>query len=303
LNESWKISALASKDRIESALAAQEEFADWDPAIALSGSESGPGDPDSWQLEAWLPREPDDADKAAIAALFDGNVPELVVERLPKTDWVAESQRAIEPIRAGRFYVHTPEYPASDEEGVVDFVIPAGQAFGTGQHETTSGCLAMLDVMKRRGVIARNFADIGTGTGLLAFAALALWPRAQATASDIDPVCIGVLEENAAANGVTLGQQPGEMLMTVAGGMNSPLIEAREPFDLIMANILAGPLIDLAPSFADALVPGGQLLLAGLLVSQERSVRTACMRAGLRLAARLVRGDWSVLWLRRRALR
>jgi ribosomal protein L11 methyltransferase len=159
----------------------------------------------------------------------------------------------------------------------------------------------MLAEMKRRGVVARNIADIGTGTGLLAFAALALWPRALATASDIDPVCTGVVEANAANNGVTLGAQSGELTMVVADGMSDPLLRAREPYDLLIANILAGPLEQLAPEFARAVTPGASVLLAGLLTTQERATRAAYIRAGFRLAARLVKGDWSILWLRRRA--
>src|SRR5690606_18726456 len=114
------------------------------------------------------------ADKAAIAALFGSHPPHLHVEKLPEQDWVTISQQGVEPIRAGRFHVRTPEFPAPDENGVVDFVIPASQAFGTGQHETTAGCLAMLDAMKRSGLLVRNLADIGTGTGLLAFAGMTL---------------------------------------------------------------------------------------------------------------------------------
>jgi ribosomal protein L11 methyltransferase len=159
----------------------------------------------------------------------------------------------------------------------------------------------MLTEMKRRGAIIRNCADIGTGTGLLAFAALDLWPRAIATASDIDHVCAGVVLENAAANAVPVGGRPGELTMLIADGMAHPLLTARGPYDLVIANILAGPLIGLAPDFSRHLVPGGHLLLAGLLESQEPQVRAACRRAGLRLAARLVKGDWSILWLRKRA--
>ncbi|MBS0482375.1 MAG: 50S ribosomal protein L11 methyltransferase, partial [Proteobacteria bacterium] len=143
-------------------------------------------------------------------------------------------------------------------------------------------------------------ADIGTGTGLLAFAALHLWPRALATASDIDAVCADVVGDNARANAIALGARPGALTMLVADGMEHPLLTARGPYDLIIANILAGPLIGLAPHFARALVPGGHLLLAGLLETQEAQVRQACRRAGLRLARRLVNGDWSILWLRSR---
>lgn len=179
-------------------------------------------------------------------------------------------------------------------------MIPASQAFGTGQHATTAGCLELLDVMKCEGMIVRNLADIGTGTGLLAFAALSLWPRAYATASDIDDVCIGVVEENADLNGFTIGGGKGELAMLVADGMDHQLLAESAPYDLLIANILAGPLVGLAGDFADAVRPGGSLLLAGLLTTQEPAVRAAYRTAGFRLARRKVRGDWSILWLRRR---
>ena len=298
---SWKITALAPRPVIEAALIAHEDAFDWDSDIVLSGSEIAEDRPDDWRLEAWLPREPDAADQATIAALFAGGAPAFDVEPLPEIDWVTESQKGLEPIRAGRFHVHTPEHPPLDRPGVTDFVIPASRAFGTGQHATTAGCLAMLTRMKRDGIVVRNCADIGTGTGLLAFAALDLWPRALATASDIDAVCPGVVEENARLNRLRMGARAGELAMLVADGMNHPLLQARGPYDLVIANILAGPLIDLAPDFAEVLVPGGHLLLAGLLETQEAQVRAACRRAGLRLAARAINGYWSILWLRKRA--
>ena len=158
----------------------------------------------------------------------------------------------------------------------------------------------MLGEMKARGTVVRNFADVGTGTGLLAFAALDLWPRAFSIASDIDAVCLDVVQTNAALNHIAMGAGVGELTMVVADGMDQPLLRARAPYDLIIANILAGPLIELAANFGAALVPGGSLLLAGLLETQEPQVRAACRRAGLRLAARMVNGDWSILWLRRR---
>jgi len=297
---SWKLTALAPRGVIEAALLAHEDAWDWDPEIVISGSEVAEDKPDDWRLEAWLDRKPSRADKAAIGALFGGAAPPLEVEQLPDTDWLTHSQQGLEPIRAGRFHVHTPEHPPLDEPGVRDFCIPASQAFGTGQHATTAGCLTMLSAMKARGVLARNCADVGTGTGLLAFAALHLWPRVIATASDIDAVCLSVVEDNARANGVTMGARGGELTMLVADGMDHPLLKARGPYDLILANILAGPLIGMAPQFAENLVPGGHLLLAGLLETQEAQVRRACRRAGLRLAERLVNGDWSILWLRKR---
>ncbi len=297
---SWKLTALASREVIEGALVAHEDALDWAPEIVLSGSEIAEDRPDDWQLEAWLSRKPTKADRKALADLFAGDAPEFVEEQLPDTDWLVASQQDLEPIQAGRFYVHTPDHPASTDPKLVDFTIPASQAFGTGQHATTAGCLAMLTHMKAQGVIVRNCADIGTGTGLLAFAALSLWPRALATASDIDAVCADVVEGNARINGIRMGSGNGELVMTIADGMEHPLLAARGPYDLIMANILAGPLVSLAPDFGAALVPGGHLVLAGLLQTQEAAVRAACRKAGLRLAARLTNGDWSILWLRKR---
>jgi ribosomal protein L11 methyltransferase len=296
----WKVTAFGPRPQIEEALLAHEEAWDWDPEIVLSGREVAEDQPEDWVLEAWLDHKPTRADRAAIAALFT-TAPKLVTEALTAdTDWLVASQQGLEPIDAGRFHVHTPDHPAKAEAGVFDFVIPASQAFGTGQHATTAGCLAMLTHMKAQGLVVRNCADIGTGTGLLAFAALKLWPRALATASDIDAVCVSVVDENAAANGIPMGARPGELVMTVADGMAHPVLDARGPYDLILANILAGPLVHLAPDFGKALVPGGHLLLAGLLETQEAAVRAACRKAGLRLAKRLVNGDWSILWLRKR---
>ena len=300
MTQSWKLTALAPRGAIEAALLAHEDAFDWDADIVISGSEIAEDKPDEWQLEAWLPRKPTNQDRAAIAGLFAGPPPRFKQERLAQTDWLTQSQQGLEPIRAGRFYVYTPEHPPLSEPGLRTFCIPASQAFGTGQHATTAGCLEMLGVMKARGVVVRNCADIGTGTGLLAFAALHLWPHALATASDIDAVCLEVVDDNARANGVPLGARGGELTMLVADGMEHPLLQARGPYDLVIANILAGPLIDLAPHFAKHMVPGGHLVLAGLLETQEAGVRRACRRAGLRIAERLVNGDWSILWLRKR---
>ncbi len=298
---SWKILAYASKDIVQDALVAHEDALDWDFEVVLSGREIAEDKPDDWVLEAWYPRKPTRADKQAVAALFAGGAPRLKVEEIPEEDWVALSQQGVEPIRAGRFHVHTPDFASIKERGVTNFTIPASQAFGTGQHETTAGCLAMLTRMRSQGVVARNVADIGTGTGLLAFAALDLWPYALATASDIDAVCAEVVEENARLNGLALGPDAGETIMVVADGMDHPLLEARGPYDLLIANILAGPLVELAPDFGNAVTPGGHLLLSGLLETQEKAVRAAYRMAGFRLAARMVNGDWSVLWLRKRA--
>jgi ribosomal protein L11 methyltransferase len=180
--------------------------------------------------------------------------------------------------------------------GTVPFEIDASLAFGTGQHATTSGCLEALDRLEREGASFANIADIGTGTGLLAFAALALWPDAKCIATDIDSVAVQVARDNAAINGVRLGHGSGELLLAQADGMNSPLLAARAPFGLIIANILAGPLIELAPDFARALAPGGTVMLAGLLDSQAEAITRAFREEGLSLGEGLSpSGEWPVL--------
>lgn len=301
-NTTWKLSLHAPKPQVQAALLAHDAIDDWDYELVIAGREVAEDRPDDWVLEGWFPRKPGKAEKAALAGLFAGKAPAITIEELPPADWVTLSQHNVAPIRAGRFHVHTPDYPADRQ--AIDFIIPASQAFGTGQHRTTAGCLEMLGHMRASGMVARNIADIGTGTGLLGFAALALWPRAAVTLTDIDPVCVPVVEENAALNGIALGPKPGEAVMIVADGMDDPLLRVRGPYDLLIANILAGPLVELAPDFGKAVVPGGSLLLAGLLAGeQEEAVKRAMRLAGFRMAARLQRGDWAILWLRRRRMR
>lgn len=295
----WKLSLFAPKKVVQAALLAHDEIEDWDPALVIAGREVAEDRPDEWVLEGWFPKKPGKAEKAALTGLFAGKAPKMSVEELPPTDWVTLSQQGTPPIRAGLFHVHTPEYPADPQ--AIDFVIPASQAFGTGQHRTTAGCLEMLGHMKASGMRASRIADIGTGTGLLGFAALALWPRAAITLSDIDPVCAEVVAENAALNNIPMGAAAGEAVMVVAEGLDNPLLQVRGPYDLLIANILAGPLVELAPDFAKGVVPGGSLLLAGLLAGeQEDAVKRAMRLAGFRPAARLQNGDWAILWLRRR---
>ena len=299
MSSTWKLTAYAPKRVVQAALLAHDLIDDWDYDLVIAGREVAEDQPDDWVLEGWYPSKPGKAEKAALAGLFEGRAPKITVEELPPEDWVTLSQHNAPPIRAGRFHVHTPDYPA--DPALIDFVIPASQAFGTGQHKTTAGCLEMLGAMKASGVLARNVADIGTGTGLLGFAALALWPRAYLTLTDIDPVCTGVVEENARLNAVPLGPKAGEAVMIVAEGMDDPLLQVRGPYDVLIANILAGPLVSLAPDFGRAVPPGGSLLLAGLLAGeQEAAVARAMRLAGFRMAARLQRGDWAILWLRRR---
>ena len=260
------------------------------PGAVLVADEPDSAKADDWLIHAYFEHAPTLEELAAVRRLGFG---EPRIEELGETDWVTMSQSGLQPIRAGRFYVHTPTV-RSIPPGTIPFEIDASLAFGTGQHATTSGCLGVLDRLERDGKAFTNIADIGTGTGLLAFAALALWPQARCIATDIDPVAVAVARDNAAINRMKLGHGAGELLLAEADGMHSPLLAARAPFDLIIANILAGPLIELAPDFASSLAAAGSIVLAGLLDTQAEAVARAYQDQGLSVADRGF-GEWPVL--------
>ncbi len=255
-------------------------------------------DRDAWQVDAYFESAPDAATIASFVALIpSANAAQAQIEQIADADWVTVSQQGIEPVRAGRFFVHTATNADAAPRGTTVFRIDAGLAFGTGTHETTAGCLAALDRLRRAGRRYDAIADIGTGTGLLAFAALSLWPRAFCLASDIDPVSIDVTRDNAAINGVALGEARGAVCLCVASGTEHPEIAARAPYDLVIANILAGPLIELAPGFAAVSAPGGTLILAGLLDHQAARVAATYRRHGYRLDRKIDNGSWPTLVL------
>lgn len=299
--ESWKLTLPCTKAEAELIGAEIDLLVDLPEPPVLMAREPDPANPDNWLIEAYFETRPDAALVAAITALIPSaaNATPLI-EKLEAADWVTLSQAGLEPVAAGRFFVCTPAHAHEIPDGSVSFVIEAGRAFGTGQHETTTGCLAMLDRMKRQGARFENAIDVGTGTGLLAFAAQRLWPRAAVIASDIDPVAIEVAQENAAANGFQTGRTRGAIELVVAPGLAHPRLRRRAPYDLVIANILAGPLIDLAPVLASALEPGGSLILAGLLDHQAEAVANAYRRRGLRLAHRIDRNEWPTLHLIKR---
>jgi ribosomal protein L11 methyltransferase len=289
---SFRVTIACTRAQGEAIAGGEELFSALDDPPVLVADEPDPSLPDEWVIHAYFDREPSAEELAGVSKLGTGPPRS---EQLGEDEWVTMSQAGLQPIRAGRFYVHTPTY-RNPPAGAVAFEIDASLAFGTGQHATTAGCLAALDRLEAAGAQFANVADIGTGTGLLAFAALALWPSSKCIATDIDSVAIDVACDNAAINRVPLGHGPGEVLLAQADGLDSPLVTARAPFDLIIANILAGPLIELAPDFTGALAPGGTIILAGLLDSQADGVITAYAERGASVIAR-GDGEWPVLVL------
>jgi ribosomal protein L11 methyltransferase len=298
MSDDWTVTLPCTRLEAEELGQDYEFLASLDPVPSLVGEEMVAFDDSQWRVVAYFNGKPS---KAAIAAL-QARLPSAakakpILEKLDDHDWLVISQRGLEPVQAGRFFVHTPEHANAAPKGCVPFVIPASQAFGTGGHETTSGCLAMLDQMRRQGGRFENIADIGTGTGLLALGAQYLWPHAYITASDIDPVSVDVTAHNADINNVPLGHGLGKLALCAATGTDHALIQRRAPYDLLIANILAGPLIELAPAFAEVVQEGGTVILAGLLNTQIKNVLRAYRAQGFRLQSRSDNGDWPCLRL------
>ena len=217
---------------------------------------------------------------------------EVFVALLPDVDWIKLSQEGLPPVRAGRFFVYGAHDQGKVPPGVLPIRIEAGMAFGTGHHETTALCLAALsDLSKKRRF--GNVLDLGCGTGLLAIGAAKLW-RKRVIASDIDPVAVEVTRENAVAN-----NEGALVSAVVADGLANPTLAAHAPYDLIVANILAGPLTRLAPSIAAALAPGAMLVLSGILRWQENTVLSFYRPQGAVLRHIRRDGPWSALLLER----
>ena len=246
------------------------------------------------RVEGLDPAEPDVASLAVEMAILARSLgidePELTVEKIPPTDWLAATYRAFPPLRIGRFHIHGSHDTTPVPTGSIGLRIDAATAFGTGEHETTSGCLIALERLARRGRV-RRVLDMGCGSGILAFAAALLW-RSPVLAVDVDPEAVRVARINARANRV------GRWVTTLAAdGYADRRVAAGGPYDLIIANILARPLIAMAKDLAANLAPGGVAVLSGLLAGQQASVLAAHRMQGLALAGRLPNGDWPTLVL------
>jgi ribosomal protein L11 methyltransferase len=293
MTQSWKLTLPCTRGEAEALTSDFEALAMLDPTPAIITREPDEKRPDVWELNAYFEGKPDARSVALLQSMLpSASSAKPQLEALPDEDWVTVSQAGLEPVHAGRFYIHTASNKRRVPRGATAFRIEASQAFGTGGHATTANCLSMLDAMRHRGMRAIDIADIGTGTGVLAFAAHTLWPQARIIASDIDPKSVAIARENAAINAVPTGQLPGRVALVTASGADHPAILARAPFDLIIANILAGPLIELAPAFAALTRPGASVIVAGLLQSQAATVAGAYRRSGFRLAETRGDGEW-----------
>jgi len=244
-----------------------------------------------WEVGAYFTDAPDGLALAILAAAHGARP--FVVSELPETDWVAHVRRELHPVEAGRFYVYGAHDADKLPEGRVGLLIEAAMAFGTGHHGTTQGCLEAMDKLLTDGVIPRNVADIGCGTAVLAIAAAKVL-EGSVIASDIDPVAVEVALANASANGVA-----GRVHCVEAAGFEHADLAQNSPYDLVFANILKGPLIELAPSMAAHVAGSGHAILSGILTPQAEDVIAAYAGVGFTLQERRVIGDWTTLTLRR----
>ena len=282
------LTTLEAREAAEALAEAMENFLPEPVGVGVFEIEDGSG---RYEVGCYFEDEPDDTELALMAAIY-GAKP-FVVSEVPETDWVAHVKRELRPVEAGRFFVYGAHDADKVPEGRVALLIEAAMAFGTGHHGTTKGCLLALDRLDRAGFRGRNVADIGCGTAVLAMAAAAIW-QLPVIASDIDPVAVDVARANAAANGLA-----DRLICVEAAGFGQAQLRARAPYDLVFANILKGPLLDLAPDMAAHVAQGGYAILSGILNTQADEVIAAYKRAGFTLAARDEITEWTTLVLRR----
>lgn len=257
------------------------------PAVSWSLFEAE-GDATRGYLELLFTDRVDE--QAILAALgLDGEGLEVGFAPLPEEDWVMLSLQGLPAVAAGRFVVYGEHEKDKLKDGQIGLWIEAGPAFGTGHHGTTRGCLEALDRLHEDGLKPERILDLGTGSGLLAIAARKLWPEAEILATDIDPESVEETLVNADKNETPLKA-------VTADGFDHPVFEGRS-FDLVLANILAGPLIHLAPEIAKVTELGGLVVLSGLLEEQADEVTEAYVAQGMALKAREVIEGWGTLVL------
>ena len=282
------LTTLLGKSQAEALGEALEALEPAPTGVGVFEVEDGKG---IWEVGGYFLDAPDDIDLALLSAAFGAGP--FVVSEVPDQDWVAKVRRELPPVEAGRFFVYGSHDAALLPEGRIGLLIEAAMAFGTGHHGTTLGCLRAYDRLLDDGQRFDNVLDLGCGTAVLAMSA-ARMGAAHVLASDIDPVAVEVALANVKANGLV-----GRVACVESIGFDSPVLRAGAPFDLIFANILKGPLIELAPDMAAHLAPGGRAILSGLLVEQADEIVEVYQGQGLALETREDLGEWSALTLRR----
>jgi ribosomal protein L11 methyltransferase len=283
----WSIRLqLDAKPAEDARLALENALEPFGEAISSFETDNGKG----WLIEVFGETKPAANNVAAALKPLGRHRAEIV--RVPDKDWLAESRKGLPEFKAGPFFFYGSHFKGDVPKNMIGLEIDAGMAFGTGRHETTRGCLlAVARLAKTRKI--RKPLDVGTGTGILAFG-IARLCNVNVLAGDNDADAVRVARENAKVN--KLGRQ---VRILRSDGYRAKAIRDNAPYDLVTANILANPLIELAPDLARVLAKDGRAVLSGLLREQEKDVLAAHEAAGLALDFRIRLGDWSVLVLRR----
>ena len=247
---------------------------------------------DIWEASIYIEPHEETAIREKLRAAAAGVLPDAAIEReeVPDIDWVSKSLEGLAPVRAGRFVVHGSHDRGRIRPGELAIEIDAAQAFGTGHHGTTAGCLEMIEYALRRNRVRRAL-DLGTGSGVLAIAIRKLAP-ARVLATDIDPVATAIARRNMHGNVIRTGVR-----VATAKGFHAPEFAEEGPFDLIVANILARPLMQMAPQIRRHLAPGGKVILSGILAEQRWKVLSAFNAQHLAHRRTLWREGWVTLLL------
>ena len=246
-----------------------------------------------WRVEIMCSEEPDvSALASSIRELGDAGITvKPRIQRVPDRDWVVSSQQSSKPVRAGRFFVHASHYKGVIPPGAVTLTVNAGPAFGTGTHESTYGCLIALDDLAKRLRIKRPL-DLGAGSGILSMAVCRTW-NCRVLGVDIDPRAIEFAQTAARLNHLHR-----KIDFAMSNGCYHHRVSKNKPYDLIVANILAAPLIWMARDIGKHLAPGGRVILSGLLRQQERRVLFPYRFNRMVLEKRIRIRGWSTLVLR-----
>ena len=282
------LTTLSEKSRAEALGEALEGLEPSPTGVGVFEGEDGKG---LWEVGGYFLEVPNDINLALLAAAY-GAKP-FIISEVPDQDWVAKVRRELPPVEAGRFFVygsHDAEHLPSDRIGLL---IEAAMAFGTGHHGTTLGCLRAFDRLLDQNYIFNNVLDLGCGTAVLAMAA-ARTTSINVIASDIDSIAVEVANANIVANDLI-----NRVTCIESIGFNALDFLNAAPFDLIFANILKGPLIDLAPEIARNLKTGGIVVLSGILIEQSAEILGIYEAQGITLLEREDIGEWVALTLLR----
>ncbi len=283
------LTTLKSRERAEALSEAMEGLSPAPTGIGLLEIEDGSG---LFEVGAYFTESPDTVALALLAAAFGARP--FAVSQLPDTDWVAHVRRELAPVRAGRFFLYGSHDADKLPEDVVPLLIDAAMAFGTGHHGTTRGCLIALDRLLAQGLAPESVADIGCGTAVLAMAAKRVWPEARVLASDIDEVAVETAQANLGFNDLL-----DQIECLCCPGFAHERLRRAAPFDLVLANILKAPLIDLAPDMAGQVAAHGHVILSGILNEQADEVIAAYRKQGFTLHERDQLDEWSTLTMRK----